>query len=178
MPRPEPVHRKTPGRPRLVNQVLVNRMVTLRQQGFSHGEIALKVDRSERTVRRYTKGVSPQLQLPTTPKRVDVLVACTKVILEVRGRLELDTADVDVVLKALRQTLDQKDPLTLEWLATDSHARGDFLVDEVLRKVMPGINTMRHIRRIREQLRACGSEVVGEEPAEGPAPFGDRPPPG
>jgi len=153
-------------------------MVTLRQQGFSHREIAQKVARSERTVRRYTNGVSPQLQLPTTPKRVDVLVACTKVILEVRGRLELDTADVDVVLKALRQTLDQKDPLTLEWLATDSHARGDFLVDEVLRKVMPGINTMRHIRRIREQLRACGSEVVGEEPAEGPAPFGDRPPPG
>ncbi|PYP21543.1 MAG: hypothetical protein DMD55_20125 [Gemmatimonadetes bacterium] len=153
-------------------------MVTLRQQGFSHREIAQKVARSERTVRRYTNGVSPQLQLPTTPKRVDVLVACTKVILELRGRLELDTAEVDVVLKALRKTLDQKDPLTLEWLGTDSHARGDFLVDEVLRKVMPGINTMRHIRRIREQLRACGSEVVGEEPAEGPAPFGDRPPPG
>ena len=172
------MQRKTPGRPRLVNQVLVNRMVTLRQQGFSHREIAQKVARSERTVRRYTNGVSPQLQLPTTPKRVDVLVACTKVILELRGRLELDTAEVDVVLKALRQTLDQKDPLTLEWLGTDSHARGDFLVDEVLRKVMPGINTMRHIRRIREQLRACGSEVVGEEPAEGPAPFGDRPPPG
>ena len=178
MPRPEPVQRKIPGRPRLVNQVLVNRMVTLRQQGFSHREIAQKVARSERTVRRYTNGVSPQLQLPTTPKRVDVLVACTKVILELRGRLELDTAEVDVVLKALRKTLDQKDPLTLEWLGTDSHARGDFLVDEVLRKVMPGINTMRHIRRIREQLRACGSEVVGEEPAEGPAPFGDRPPPG
>ena len=163
---------------RLRTRLSAEQLVTLRQQGFSHREIAQKVDRSERTVRRYTKGVSPQLQLPTTPKRVDVLVACTKVILELRGRLELDTAEVDVVLKALRKTLDQKDPLTLEWLATDSHARGDFLVDEVLRKVMPGINTMRHIRRIREQLRACGSEVVGEEPAEGPAPFGDRPPPG
>ncbi len=166
--------RKTPGRPRLVNQVLVNRMVTLRQKGFSHGEIAQKVDRSERTVRRYTKGVSPQLQLPTTPKRVDVLVACTKVILEVRGRLELDTADVDVVLKALRQTLDQKDPLTLEWLATDSHARGDLLVDEVLRKVMPGINTMRHIRRIREQLRACGGQVIEDGPTDDSGPSADR----
>ena len=174
MPRPEPVHRKTPGRPRLVNQVLVNRMVTLRQQGFSHGEIALKVDRSERTVRRYTKGVSPQLQLPTTPKRVDVLVACTKVILELRGRLELNTAEVDVVLKALRKTLDQKDPLTLEWLATDSHARGDFLVDEVLRKVMPGINTMRHIRRIREQLRACGGQVIEDGPTDDSGPSADR----
>ena len=174
MPRPEPVQRKTPGRPRLVNQVLVNRMVTLRQQGFSHREIAQKVDRSERTVRRYTKGVSPQLQLPTTPKRVDVLVACTKVILELRGRLELDTAEVDVVLKALRKTLDQKDPLTLEWLGTDSHARGDFLVDEVLRKVVPGINTMRHIRRIREQLRACGGQVIEDRPTDDSGPSADR----
>lgn len=155
--------RKTPGRPRLVNQVLVNRMVALREQGLSHREIAQKVDRSERTVRRYTKGVSPKLELPTRPKRVDVLVACSKVILGLRQRLEFDTAEVDVVLKALRKALDKKDPLSLEWLGTDRHARVGFLVDEVLRKVMPGINTLRHIRRIREELGAGGGEVMDEE---------------
>lgn len=174
MPTSEHMPRKPPGRPRLVNQVLVNRMVTLREQGFSHREIAQKVDRSERTVRRYTKGVSPKLELPTQPKRVDVLVACSKVILGLRQRLELDTAEVDVVLKALRKALDQKDPLTLEWLATDRHARVGFLVDEVLRKVMPGINTLRHIRRIREELRACGGEVIDEEYPDESGPPDDR----
>src|SRR5438094_2891503 len=109
-----------------------------------------------------------------TPKLVDVLDDVTQVILAVRGRHELDTADVDVVLKALRKTLEQKDPLTLEWLATDSHARGDFLVDEVLRKVMPGINTMRHIRRIREQLRACGGQVIEDGPTDDSGPSADR----
>ena len=37
----------TPGRPRKVNQVLLDRMVELRKQGFSCREIAQKVQRSE-----------------------------------------------------------------------------------------------------------------------------------
>lgn len=94
-----------------MNQVLPDRVVALREQGCSHREIAQKVDRSERTVRRYTKGVSPKLELPTQPKRVDVLVACSNVILGLRQRLELDTAEVDVVLKLLRKALGTKDPL-------------------------------------------------------------------
>ena len=72
---------KTPGQPRKVNQVLLDRMVELRKQGFSHREIAQKVNRSVRTVGRYLRGVSPQLQLPTTPKRVDVLAWCSARIL-------------------------------------------------------------------------------------------------
>jgi hypothetical protein len=97
------------------------------------------------------------------------LVACSKVILALRERLELDTEEVDVVLKELRKALDRKDPLTLEWLATDRRARVDFLVHEVLRQVMPGINTMRHIRRIREEIGAGGGEVIDEE-QEDPGP--------
>jgi hypothetical protein len=149
-------------------------MVALREQGFSHREIGQKVDRSERTVRRYIKGVSPKLELPSQPKRVDVLVACSNVILALRQRLELDTAEVDLVLKALRKALDQKDPLTLAWLGTDRHARGDFLVNEVLRQVMPGINTVRHIRRIREELGDCGGQVIDEEYPENEGPPADR----
>src|SRR2546430_11419661 len=53
-----------------ISQVLLDRMVELRKQGFSHHEIAQKVERSVRTVGRYLRGVSPQLRLPTTPKRV------------------------------------------------------------------------------------------------------------
>jgi transcriptional regulator with XRE-family HTH domain len=162
---------KAPGRPRLVNQVLVNRMVALREQGFSHREIAQKVGRSERTVRRYTKGVSPRVELPTQPKRVDVLAACGRLILDWRKQLELDTEEVDAVLKELRKALDRKDPLTLEWFAIDARARLDFMLHAFLRQVMPGINTMRHIRRIREELRACGGQVIEEGPEDpGPPP--------
>jgi hypothetical protein len=158
-----------------VNQVLLGRMVALREQGFSHQEIADKVGRSPRTVRRYTKGVSPRVELPTQPNRVDVLVACSKVILALRERLKLDTEEVDVVLRALRKALTRKDPLTLEWLGTDPRAREEFLINEVLRKVMPGINTMRHIRGIMEQIRACGGEVYDEEESlEDPGPPAQR----
>ena len=161
---------KTHGRPRLVNQVLVNRMVALREQGFSHREIAQKVDRSERTVRRYTKGVSPQLQLPAHPKPVDVLVACSTVILTLRRKLELDTAEVDIVLRALRKAVDEKDPLSLEWLSTDRQARVAFLVDEVLRKVMPGIKVLRRFRQIREELGAGGGEMMDDDREDSVAP--------
>ena len=68
---------RSAGRPRLVNQVLLDRMVELRRQGFSHQQIAEKVQPSERTVRRYLQGVTPKLELPAAPKRVDVLQRCT-----------------------------------------------------------------------------------------------------
>jgi transcriptional regulator with XRE-family HTH domain len=165
---------KAPGRPRLVNQVLVNRMVALRQQGFSHREIADKVERSERTVRRYTKGVSPQVDLPTQPKHVDVLAACAELILDLRKHLELDTEEVDAILKELRKALDRKDPLTLEWFATDERARADFLFYEFLRQVMPGINTMRHIRRIKAEIRAAGGYEIQGESHEGQGPSAER----
>jgi hypothetical protein len=165
---------KATGRPRLVNQVLVNRMVALRKQGFSHREIADKVERSERTVRRYTKGASPQVELPTQPKRVDVLAACGHVILQWRQALELDTEEVDAVLKQLRRTLDRKDPLTLEWFATDERARLHFLLYEFLRQVMPGIKTMRHIRRITAEIKAAGGYEIQGESHEGQGPSAER----
>ena len=141
---------ETPGRPRLVNQVLLDRMVELRHQGFSHREIAQKVNRSVRTVGRYLRGVSPQLQLPTTPKRVDVLTRCGKIILYARDRLELTTQEVDYLFKKLRKTFEQRDPLTRDWLATDSRARVDFLFNEVLRPAMSEIKLRRWIEHFRE----------------------------
>ncbi len=78
------------------------------------------------------------------------------------------------MLKELRKALDRKDPLTIEWFATDARARLDFMLYAFLRQVMPGINTMRHIRRSMEELRACGGEVIDEVPPESPAPSGNR----
>src|SRR5947208_14254514 len=112
MPRPDvmakraPKHApETPGRPRKVNQVLLDRMVELRKQGFSHREISQKVNRSVRTVGRYLRGVSPQLQLPTTPKRVYVLAWCSARILAwVRPRWNLTHHEDDVISNRQRKT--------------------------------------------------------------------------
>lgn len=139
------------GHPRLVNQRLINQMAALRRKGFSHGEIAEKVERSERTVRRYTKGVTPQLEIPTQPEPVDVLSACARLILAWRGQLHLDTRETDRVIKALRKQLEGIDPLTMKWLGTDRQARRDFLV-EFLRPTLRHINEVRQIQRIEAEI--------------------------
>ena len=141
---------KTPGRPRKVNQVLLDRMVELRKQGFSHREIAQKVSRSVRTVGRYLRGVSPQLQLPTTPKRVDVLAWCSARILAwVQPRWKMTPKEVDVMLKRLRKVIAGKDPLTVQWLAANEEPRLRFFLDEFLPGAGRNMNTDRAFERIR-----------------------------
>lgn len=163
--------RNPPGRPRLVNQVLLNRMIELRKQGFSHREIAEKVRRSERTVRRYTHDVRPQIVVAVAAKPVDVLAACGRIILQLRERLELTTQEVDYVFKHLRKTFESRDPLTRAWLATDAKARSDFLVYDVLRSAMGDIKIRRWIQQFKEQVG--GEEMTDEEGNEG-GPRADR----
>src|SRR5438094_565109 len=98
-----------------------------RKQGFSHQDIAQKVKRSMRTVGRYLRGVSPQLRLPTTPKRVDVLTWCSARILGwVVPRWKLNPKEVDIMLKRLRKVIAEKDPLTVQWLAANEKPRLEF----------------------------------------------------
>lgn len=47
-----------------MTQDSLNKMVTLRRQNVSHAEIAKRTGYSERTVRRYTRHVAPQLAVP------------------------------------------------------------------------------------------------------------------
>ena len=63
------------------------------------------------------------------------------------------------MLKKLRKTLEQKDPLTLDWLATDPRARGDFLLKEFLREAMSDIRVRRDIQRIKDELGGFDDEV-------------------
>jgi hypothetical protein len=147
-------------------------MVTLREQGFSHREIAEKVQRSERTVRRYTRGVRPQVAVPTKVKRVGVLAHCAQIILYGRDRLELTTQEMDFLFRMLRKTFEGRDPLTRDWLATDSRARVDFLVNEVLRPGMSDIKLRRWIEQFREQIG--GGEITDEEAPDDSGPRSDR----
>ena len=147
-------------RSRLVNQVLLDRMVELRRQGFSLEQIAAKVQRSERTVRRYVQGVTPQLQLPTAPKRVDVVLALAKVIVYYRTKWGLSGKEVDYFHKKLRKELGKKDPMTLEWMSTDPAARQEFLLKEFLPRAFSEIKT---IRMIDEKIAMFGSTWVEDE---------------
>ena len=163
--RPRKRAAKTAGRPRKVNQVLLNRMIELRKQGFSCQEIAQKVERSERTVRRYTRGIRPQVAVVTKAKPVDVLAACGKIILYGRDQLELTTQEVDFLFKKVRKIFESRDPVTREWLAADSKARMDFLFNEVLPPAMGEIKIRRWIERFREQVGDSGmtDEEVRDE---------------
>lgn len=153
------------GRPRKVNQVLLDRMMELRKQGFSCKEIAQKVQRSERTVRRYTRGIGAQLAVSPKPKPVDVLAACGKVIVYGRERLGLNTEEMDFLFKRLRETFESRDPLTREWLANDSKARTEFLFKEVLRPGMSEIKFKRWIEQFRLQVGDDG--MIDEGDVEG-----------
>ena len=158
---------KTPGRPRKVNQVLVDRMVELRKQGFSHWEIAQEVKRSVRTVGRYLRGVSPQLYLPTTLKRVDVLAWCGAWISGwVRLRWKLTPHEVDVMLKRLRKTIAEKDPLTVQWLAANEEPRREFLFYEFLPPALSMMDGFRQFERIKRQCGGCSEWIEEGEPQE------------
>jgi len=106
-----------------------------------------------------------QLRLPTTPRRVDVLADCGKIILYGRDRLKLTTQEVDYLFKKLRKTFELRDPLTRDWLATDSQARVHFLFNEVLRPAMSEIKLRRWIEQLRAQVgdgEMADDEVPGE----------------
>ena len=149
--------------PRKVNQVLLDRMVELRKQGFSHSEIAQKVKRSIRTVGRYLRGVAPQLRLPTTPKGVDVLSWCSaRIIAWVQPRWKLTPKEVDVMLKRLRKVIAAKDPLTVQWLASKEEPRLEFLLKEFLPYALGDLKTDREFERIRHELGAF-DEWIEEE---------------
>jgi len=161
--RPSKQTAKPPGRPRKVNQVLLDRMAELKKQGFSHHDIAQKVKRSLRTVGRYLRGVTPQLRLPTAPKRVDVLTWCgARILAWVVPRWKLNPKEVDVMLKRLRKVIAGKDPLTVQWLAANEEPRLEFLLHEYLPSALGNMKTDREFERIRHELGGF-DEWVEEE---------------
>src|SRR2546425_2731742 len=99
--------RPTPGeaRPRggRVNQKMINGMIKMRTEGFTHAQIARHYGVSERTVRRHTKGVSPRLVHATDPKHVDLLTWCSASIFASKDRLELSVRETDIALKKARE---------------------------------------------------------------------------
>ncbi len=114
-----------------VNQKMVDRMVKLRQQGFSYEEIGDQVGCGERTVRRHTEGVSPQLVHAGDQTRVSLLQWGAQEIHRIQQDWSLSVPEFDLVLKRLRQQVSALDEMTIAELERDPDLRARFLTDEV-----------------------------------------------
>ena len=111
---------------RSVNQRMVSRMIALRRQGFSHLDIAHKIGCSERTVRRHTHGVSPQLMHAADHTESNLLDWGVEQLSAVQRQRRLGLDELDLAIKRWRAAVSALDPLTVEHLERDSKLRGAF----------------------------------------------------
>lgn len=137
---------------RRVHQKVINRMIELRRQGFSHQEIGKRVGCSARTVRRHTKGVSRGLVHAGEQKAFDLLRWCCVNVFGIRDRLELSIREADAFMKQARAAVSTLDPLTRQRLPDDRQLRLDFLFKVVWPPAARTIQTMRIVGRFEMEF--------------------------
>ncbi|PYO97120.1 MAG: hypothetical protein DMD60_07940 [Gemmatimonadetes bacterium] len=116
---------------RRVNQKMIDQMIALRRQGFTHADIGQRLDVSPRTVRRHTEGVSPQLVHAEDQTRVDLMQWGAVQIRAIQQRWHLRVAELDLCMKRLRTVVSQLDDMTIEQLERDPQLRVQFLMHEI-----------------------------------------------
>jgi len=90
----------------------------------------------------------------TASPSVDLLRACSKLLLRYWEPHHLTTQEMDELFKFLRQTLRAKDRQTLAWLARDVQGRRRFLLNEILGPALAEFQANREVQRfIRGQQR-------------------------
>ncbi len=127
-----------PRRPRRVNQELLDQMVSLRRDGFTMKAIAEKVGVSERTVRRYVRGVEPDIRMPSeldsnelTDGFYDQVLASRRRIVAIASEdwaepVELGMEAVDSAMKSLRELLAGMEIVSIRKLGADESLRDEF----------------------------------------------------
>jgi len=136
-----PQVRKHVGR---VNQKMIDQMIALRRQGFTHADIGHRLGVSPRTVRRHTEGVSPQLVHAGDETRIDDLLKWGAQQLRAIQRLaRLTVRELDLALKAWRTAVSNLDGMTVEQLELDHELRARFLINEVWPPIHEKIDTRR-----------------------------------
>jgi orotate phosphoribosyltransferase-like protein len=114
-----------------VNQKMIDQMIRMRTEGFTQAEIADRLDVSERTVRRHTDGVTPQLVHAGDDARVDLLQWGAEQLRAIQKRWRLSVTELDICMKRLRTVVSQLDDLTVEELERDLDLRTHFLTHEI-----------------------------------------------
>jgi AraC-like DNA-binding protein len=157
-PKSKPAHEVRP-RVGRVNQKMIDRMIKMRREGFSYVEIAKALGCSPRTVRRHTKGVSPQLVHAEDPTRVDLLQWGARQARAIQQHWRLSVGELDLVMKQLRSVISELDDMTIEQLELDRDLRVQFLMHEVWPPAHEKIDDLRlswGIEGTREPLKVSG----------------------
>ena len=84
---------------------MINGMIIRRTQGMTHALIARHYGVSERTVRRHTKGVSPQLVHAGDEMRVDLMKWAGEQFHAIQRREGLTLPELDLALKRWRRVV-------------------------------------------------------------------------
>ena len=114
-----------------VNQKMIDQMITMRRQGFTHEEIGRRLGVSPRTVRRHTEGVSPQLVHAEDETRVDLLKWGALQMRGIQQHWHLTVEELDFCLKGWRKAVTDLDDMTVEQLERDPQLRVRFIMNEV-----------------------------------------------
>lgn len=166
------------GRPRLVNQVVLDKMVTLRRSGHSMQEIAKKVGRSERTVRRYVKDVEPHVELREDLDSTELMDWFFDELLSQRRWITADASKhwnesfdlgvevVDSTMKVLRERVEAMEEITVMRLKADESLRRQFFkefMEPVLLRWVRGLNVVRGRKVLDRHFGPHGWEEVDED---------------
>ena len=136
---------------RRVNQDALDQMITLRRRGFTTADVAARVGCSERTVRRYTRGVNPQLT-PPDPGELDLTRWCIEKSQALRTQAKFDVSGMDRVIRTIHAELAKLDPDTRKWLQADEGARWEFLTTMVWKVAIRTIQDQRAIDEFCKQF--------------------------
>jgi AcrR family transcriptional regulator len=147
---------------------MLDQMHDMRRRGFTMPDIAARTGVSERTVRRYVRGVEPKLERPE-PEKLDLTRWCIERSQVLRRIAKITVLDMDHVIRTIHAQLAKLDPETRKWLEADEEARFEFLHKIVWRRAARAIGNQRSIDRFREQFGGMGIEFQEEDdpPDEG-----------
>jgi len=126
-----------------VNQKMIDQMVRMRREGFTHADIARRLGASERTVRRHTEGVAPQLVHAADETRVDLLKWGALQMRAIQQRWHLTVTELDICMKRLRTVVSELDDMTIEQLERDPQLRVQFLKHEIWPPALEKIDDLR-----------------------------------
>ena len=146
--------------PRRVNNKLIERMVAMRRDGFTMKAIAEACGVSERTVRRYVRGVEPKIKMPSELNSDEFTDWCYDQVL---APFEVGLDRVDASMKSLRELLAGMEPVSIRRLEADESLRAEFCQEflaDVARDWVAELNMERVRRRF---VRLSGHHDEGAD---------------
>ena len=149
-----------------MNQDVLDEMHRLRRSGYTNREIAEKVLRSERTVRRYVGDVEPDVKLRPDVSVAELMDWFHEKILDLRRALigialsdwdevfDLGVEAIDETTRALRGRVQALDEITIKKIAADESYRDEFFMEfmaPVMNRWLMDLRGQRDFRRLKRR---------------------------